>query len=72
MQKKWHVGVTNMAHYVVSYKTLYVYIAITIQTGKYVHITHNMSTHKFECPMEILTLDEGIYGKGTYLHKWLM
>ena len=49
-----------MAPYVVTCKTLYVHIAITIQTHTYMHITH-MSTHKFEYPMEILTLDEGIY-----------
>ena len=42
------------AHFSTSYTDMY-------QTHKYVHITHNMSTHKSECPMEILTLDEGIY-----------
>ena len=52
-----------MVHYVVTCKTLYVHIAITIKTHKYVNITQNMSIHKFECPMEILTLDKGIYGK---------
>ena len=57
-----------MAHYVVTCKTLYVHIAITIQTHKYVYITHNMSTHKFECPMEILTLDKGIYGKTAHMY----
>ena len=36
------------------------------KTLKYVHITHNMFTYKFECPTEILTLDEGIYGKASY------
>ena len=36
---------------------------VMYQTHKYVHITHNMSTHKFECLMEIVTLDKGNYGK---------
>ena len=27
-----------------------------------------MSTHKFEFPMEILTLDEGIYGKVAHIY----
>ena len=38
------------------------------QTLKYVHITHNMSIHKFECPTEILTLDKGIYGKVAHIY----
>ena len=38
------------------------------QTLKYVHITHNMSTHKFECPTEILTLEEGIYRKAAHIY----
>ena len=44
------------------------HIAITIQIHKYVHKTHNMSTHKFEGPTEILTLDEGIYGKAAHIY----
>ena len=33
-----------------------------------------MSMHKFESQTEILTLDEGIYGKAAhiYIYKWLM
>ena len=38
------------------------------QTIKYVHITHNVSTHKFECPTEILTPDEGIYRKAAHIY----
>ena len=50
-----------MAHYVFTYKPLYVSIAISIQTHTYVYITHNMSMHKFDCSMENVTLDEGNY-----------
>ena len=57
-----------MAHYIVTCKSLYVHIAITIQTHNYVHITHNVSTHKSEFPMEILTLDEGIDGKAAHIY----
>ena len=57
-----------MAYYAVKFKTLYVGITITIQTHKYLYITHNMSTHKFECPMKILTLDEGIYRKAALIY----
>ena len=52
-----------MAHYVFGCKTPYVSNAKSIQTHKYVHITHNMSTHKFELPTKILTLDKGNYGE---------
>ena len=38
------------------------------QTHKYVHITHNMSTHKFECPIENVTLDKGNYGKAEHIY----
>ena len=31
-------------------KTLYVSNAKSMQTHKYVYITHDMPTHKFECP----------------------
>ena len=48
-----------MAHYVFTYKNIYVFIAISIQMHTYVHMTHNMSMHTFECPMEIVTLNEG-------------
>ena len=38
----------------------------------YVHITHNMSMHTFECTMEIVTLDEGNYGEVAhmYINDW--
>ena len=57
-----------MVYYVVTCKILYVHIVITIQTHKYAHIAHNMSTHKFECPVEILTIDEGIYRKAAHIY----
>ena len=57
-----------MVHYVFTYKPIYVSITISIQTHTYVHITHNMSMHKFECPMEIVTLDEGNYRKVAHVY----
>ena len=55
----------DMAHYVFGCKTLYVSNATSIQTHQYVHITHNISTHKFKCPTKILTLDKGNYGESA-------
>ena len=49
----------DMVQYVFSYKTIYVSIEIPMQTHTYVHITQDMSTHKVDCPMEIVTLDKG-------------
>ena len=51
----------DMAHYVFGCETPYVSNTTSIQTHKYVCITHNMSTYKFECPTKILTLDKGNY-----------
>ena len=49
----------DMAHYVFPYKTIYVSIEISMLTHTYVHITQDMSTHKFQCPTEVVTLDKG-------------
>ena len=57
-----------MTHYVVTYKNIYVSIAISIQMHTYVHITHNMSTHTFECPMEIVTPDEGNNAEAAHMY----
>ena len=61
-----------MAHYVFSYKTIYVSIEISMQTHTYAHITQDMSTHKFECPTEVVTLDKGNCGKTAhiYINDW--
>ena len=48
--------IEDMAHYVFSHKTIYVFIAISMQPHTYVHITHDMSMHKSECPMAVVTL----------------
>ena len=39
-----------------------------MQTHKYVYITHNMSTHKFECPGKNLTLDKGKYKESAQIY----
>ena len=57
-----------MAHYVFSYKTIYVLIEISMQMYTYVHITQDMSTHKFECPVEIVTLDKGNCRKAVHIY----
>ena len=61
-----------MAHYVFTYKNIYVSIAISIQIHTYVHRTHNMSIHTFEYSMEIVTLDEGNYREVAhmYINDW--
>ena len=50
-----------MAQYVSKCETPCVPNAKSMQTHKCVHITHSMSTHKFECPSKILTIDEVNY-----------
>ena len=49
-------------------KTIYVSIEIPMQTHKYVHLTQDMSTYRFDYPMEVVTLDEGIYGKAAHIY----
>ena len=56
-----------MAHYVFSYKTINVSIEISMQTHTYVHIAQDKSMNKFDCPMEILTLDKGNCGKVAHI-----
>ena len=58
----------DMAHYVFSYKTIYVSITISMQPHTYVHITHNISTHKIECPMGVVTLDKSNCGKVAHIY----
>ena len=38
----------------------------------HVHITQDISTHKFDCPIEIVTLDKGNCGKAAhiYVNDW--
>ena len=43
-------------------------IEISMQTHTYVHITLDMSTHKFECPTEVVTLDKGKCGKAAHIY----
>ena len=50
------------------FKTPYVSNAKSMQTHKYVCITHYMHTHKFECPAKILTLDKGNYGESAQIY----
>ena len=57
-----------MAHYVFGCKTPYVPNAKAMQTHKYVHRRHNMSTSKFECPAKILTLDKANYGESEHIY----
>ena len=57
-----------MAQYVSKCETPCALNAMSMQTNKYVHITHNMSTHKFECPAKILTLDKGNYGESAQIY----
>ena len=57
-----------MAQYVSKCDTPCAPNAKSMQTHKYVHITHSMSTHKFECPAKILTLDEVIYGESVQIY----
>ena len=61
-----------MAHYVFSYKTIYVSIEISMQTHKYVYITQDMLTNKFKCPMEVVSLDKGNCRKvaNIYINDW--
>ena len=39
-----------------------------MQTHKYVYITHNMPTHKFEWPGKNLTLDKGNYKESAQMY----
>ena len=57
-----------MAHYIFSYKTIYVSIEISMQPHTYVHITHDMSMHKFECPTGVVTLDKGNCRKAAHIY----
>ena len=57
-----------MVHYVIGCKTLNVSNAKSMQTHKYVYITHNMPTHKFECPGKNLTLDKGNYKESAQIY----
>ena len=58
----------DMAHYVLGCKTPYVSNAMSMQTLKYVCITDNMHTHKFEFPAKILSLDKGNYGESAQIY----
>ena len=51
----------DLAHYMFVCKTPYVSNANSMQAHKCVHTTHNVSTHKFECPAKNLTIDKGNY-----------
>ena len=62
------IGSRDMVHYVIGCKTLYVSNAKSMQTHKYVYITHNMPTHKFECPGKNLTLDKGNYRESAQIY----
>ena len=62
------IGSQDMTHYVIGCKTLYVSNAKSMQTHKYVYITHNMPTHKFEWPEKILTLDKGNYRESAQIY----
>ena len=61
-----------MVQYVSKCKTPCAPNAKSRQTHNYVHITHSISTHKFECPEKILTLDEVNYRKlaQIYVNVW--
>ena len=56
--KKFQCPITitkkDIAHYTFGCKTPYVLIAKVMQTHEYVHIWHNVSTSKFECPAKVL------------------
>ena len=43
-------------------------LTISMQTHTYVHLTQDMSTHKFECPTEVVTLDKGNCGKPAHIY----
>ena len=43
------------------------YRSFDFRKTKYVHETHNMSTHKFECTTELLTLVKGIFRKMAHI-----
>ena len=57
-----------MAQYVSKCETPCAPNAKSMQTHKYLHITHSMSTHKFECPAKILTLDEVNYRESAQIY----
>ena len=57
-----------MAQYVSKCETPCAPNAKSMQKHKYVHIAHSMSTHKFECPAKILTLDEVNYGESAQIY----
>ena len=56
-----HVTTRDLAHYMFCCKTPYPTNANSMQTHKCVHTTHNMSTHKFECPAKNLTIHKCNY-----------
>ena len=70
--KKFQCPITitrkDMAHYIFGCKTPYVPNAKVIQTHKYVHISQNMSTPKFECPAKILIPDKANYGELEHIY----
>ena len=39
-----------------------------MQTHTYVYITQDMSTHKSECPMGVVTLDKGNCRKAAHIY----
>ena len=55
-----------MAHYVFGCKNPCVPNAKAMQTHKYVHIRHNISTPKFECPAKNLIFGGGGGGGGVW------
>ena len=57
-----------MAQYVSKCETPCAPNAKSMQKDKYVHIAHRMSTHKFECPAKILTLDEVNYRESAQIY----
>ena len=55
------VTTRDLAHDMFCCETPYPTNANSMQTHKCVHTTHNMSTHKFECPAKNLTIHKGNY-----------
>ena len=39
-----------------------------MQTHKYIHISHNMTLHKFEWPAKVLIIDKGKYRVLEYIY----
>ena len=70
--KKFQCPITitkkDIAHYIFGCKTPYVLNAKVMQTQKYVHIRHNMSTPKFESPAKVLIPDKANYGELEHIY----